>query len=168
MKIHHFLIATASAMTCMLALPAQATDDGFGWDYKNYVGANCLAQLAADTPLLDRGTNLIQNSGGLRDRPVRVMCPVVRDNVFPSDLIDASVTITPGVECTFFSADMAGNIVAAVPTTSSQILSPTVRKEFFVLKESQVPFDGSFAIRCTLNPGQAVFGYNVGEHREKG
>jgi hypothetical protein len=163
MNIRNFLIATASATTCMLAASTHATAADVSWDYKNYAGAGCLAQLAADTPLLDRGTNMIQNSGGPRDRPVRVMCPVVRDNVLPSELIDASVTVSPDVECTFFSADMAGNIVAAVPTSSYEDYSWNVRKYYFVLKQDQVPFDGTFAIRCTLNPGQAVYGYNVGE-----
>jgi hypothetical protein len=95
------------------------------------------------------------------------MCPVVRDNVLPSKLIDASVTVTPEVECTFFSADMTGKIVAAVPTSSHDDLAPGVRKFYFVLEEPQVPFDGSFSIQCTLDPVEAVFGYNVGELREK-
>ncbi len=167
MNIRNLFIATASVTTCILAAPAQATDDGYGWDYKNYAGAGCLAQLAADTPLLDRGTNLILHSGGPRERFVRVMCPLVRDNVLPSQLLDVSVTVSPGVECSFFSADMAGKIVADVAWSSYEDYNSFVRKYYFVVKENQIAFDGSFAIRCTLNAGQAVYGYNLGELREK-
>jgi hypothetical protein len=163
MTIRSASIVVASIFLGGMTLSAHAADN---WDYKNYSGSGCLSQLAGDADLLDRAPNLIQHSGGPRERQVRVMCPIARDNVLPSTAIDASVTVTPGVECTFFSIDRAAGIVAAVQPSSSEDYTPTIRKYYFWLVEKQIAFDGTFSIRCTLNPGQAVFGYNVGELSE--
>jgi hypothetical protein len=163
MSIRSVSIAVASLAVVGLTAPAHAGDHGSGYDYKNYSGTGCLSQLARDAGLIDRAPNLIQHSGGPRERQVRIMCPIVRDNVLPSRAIDASVTTTLGVDCTFFSVDRAAGIVAQVQPSSAEDFGPNVRKHYFVLKESQTAFDGTYSIRCTLSPGQAVFGYNVGE-----
>jgi hypothetical protein len=150
--------------TVFLAAPASAGDHGFGWDYKNHSGAACQAALGKEEVDFERGPNYIANVAVEGRSLRRVVCPIVRDNVNPSKAIDASVTVSAGVkDCTFFSMDNAANVVAQVSPSSSETLNGGKVKLYFALSEGQVAFDGTFSIRCTLGPLEAVFGFNAGE-----
>lgn len=158
------LMSSAILTTLLSASPTFAGDHGFAYDYKNYPGLACQPQFGTESGDFQRSTSYIVNvairEGGVR----RVVCPITRDNASPSKAIDASVTVSSEIkDCSFFSMDRAGNIVAEVFSNQSEIVGPSIVRLYFALSEGQIAFDGMFSIRCTLPPLTAVYGYNVGE-----
>jgi len=162
MRTYSGTIAFTWVVVLGLAGPTQA-GSVYQWDYKNYPGAACLPETIETYPGVYRQPNRIQHGGWKGDVPMRVICPIVRDNVLPSPSIDASVTGSPDLDCRFWSIDPAGVPAASVGYSSYEDFSPTVRKFYYVLKHNQTPFDGTFTFRCTLMPGQFIIQYNVGE-----
>jgi hypothetical protein len=164
MNVRVFCVLSAGVASVLLSAASSAGDHGFGWDYKNHSGAACQAALGKEEVDFERAPNYIANVAVESRSPRRVICPIVRDNVNSSKAIDASVTVSDSVkDCTFFSMDTAANVVAQVSPTSSETLNGGKVKLYFALSEGQVAFDGSFSIRCTLGPLEAVYGYNSGE-----
>ena len=165
MKLHHLYLSIAALALAVLTSPSQAAEAY--WDYKTHPGNACFAQFGYQSDFLDRAPNYVVNVGFDQREGLRIVCPIVRDNA-ESSQIDASVTTTRGVSCSFFSMDRAGNTVGEFRENATDNMDPsgTVLKRYFSVPKSEVAWNGYFAIRCTLPPLEAVYSYMSGELAE--
>jgi hypothetical protein len=157
-----FLLAAAA-----LSGPTHAGDKGPGWDYKSHPGNSCFAQFGHESGYLDRAPNYLVNVALNQKEGIRVVCPIVRDNAQPSE-IDASITTTRGVSCSFFSIDRAGNTVGEFQeyATENMNSSGSILKRYFSVPKNKVTVDGYFVIRCTVGPVEAIYNYMSGEYAD--
>ncbi len=165
MKLHKVCISIAALALAVLSTPSHASK-AF-WDYKTHPGNACFAQFGYQSAYLDRAPHYVVNVGLDQREGLRIVCPIVRDNAEASE-IDASVTTTRGVSCSFFSIDRAGNTVGEFQEYKTDNMDPggTILKRYFSVPKSEVAWNGYFAIRCTLGPLEAVYSYMSGELAE--
>ncbi len=164
-------------LTCLMLIsitsPSFAGDLGPGWDYKELPGAACQPLLGTQTGDFERYPHYILNVG---DSARTVICPIVRDSVFPTDL-DIGIAVSKtnekkqgGVKCEFYSMNQFGDTVGTsfqpsevVPEVPPPAFSDR-EIQYFSVKSPQTKQDGSYAIQCTLEPSGQVFSYISGEY----
>jgi hypothetical protein len=175
MKLNQFIIPLTGLALISLASPSHAGDLGPGWDYKGQPGAACQPLLGAQAADFDRYPHYIQNVSNIGRT---VICPIVRDSVFPTNL-DIGVVVSRtddkkqgGVKCDFYSMNEYGDTIGS-PVQPSEVV-PEIpppafsdrETQYFSVKAEQTKQDGSYAIECILQSNGRVFSYRSGEYAD--
>lgn len=145
--------------TLSLASPSYA-------DYKVYPGSGCLPNVGKDSNVLNRDIQGIINVGF---ETAFVNCPIVRDRLEASPLLDPGIKVVSrngtNLSCTFYSMDQNGRALDSVYKSTSSTVPTSL---IFSGRKLQNQAAGYYFIQCILPPGGRVIQYSIGEAGETG